>query len=100
LGLRDLGYGYFNIDDCWSQVARDSNGHIVPDPIKFPSTLPKFVNNIKSMKLKLGLFAAAGVRSCESGAGSLSYEQLDAQDFASWGVDYLKYADCNGLGIP
>jgi alpha-galactosidase len=52
------------------------------------------------MQLKFGLFSAAGISSCTSGAGSLTYEQVDAQDFAQWGVDYLKYGDCNGLGIP
>jgi alpha-galactosidase len=55
---------------------------------------------LHSWGLKFGIFSAAGTKSCESGAGSLTYEQYDAADFASWGVDYLKYGDCNGLGIP
>jgi alpha-galactosidase len=100
LGLRDLGYNYFNVDDCWSLAARDPNGHLQADPAKFPSSLQTFSKKIKSMNLKFGLFSAAGVSSCNSGAGSLTYEQIDAQDFAQWGVDYLKYGDCNGLGIP
>lgn len=55
---------------------------------------------IHDMGLKFGVFSAAGIKSCVSGAGSLAYEQTDAMDFAQWGVDYLKYGDCNGIGLP
>ena len=35
-GLRDLGYNYLVIDDCWSLRERGADGRIVPDPEKFP----------------------------------------------------------------
>jgi alpha-galactosidase len=100
LGLRDLGYNYFNLDDCWSLPSRDSNGHIQADPAKFPSGIAAFSAAIKSKNLKFGVFSTAGTKSCISGAGSLTYEQADASDFAALGADYLKYGDCNGLGLP
>ena len=100
MGLRDYGYTYMNLDDCWSLQARDNNGHIQADPSKFPSTIKNLSNSIHSMGLKFGLYATAGTKSCDKGAGSLTYEQQDAQDFAKWNVDYLKYGDCNGMNIP
>jgi len=78
LGLRDAGYTYFNIDDCWSLPNRDSNGHIQPDPAKFPKTIQSLATGLKAMKLKFGISSAAGVMSCSYGAGSLTYEQIDA----------------------
>lgn len=100
LGLKDAGYTYMNIDDCWSLAQRDSNNHIQADPAKFPSGMASLGNQLHAWGLNFGIFSAAGTKSCESGAGSLTFEQYDAADFASWGVDYLKYGDCNGLGIP
>ncbi|TNV78155.1 hypothetical protein FGO68_gene4876 [Halteria grandinella] len=98
-GLADAGYQYVNIDDCWSTQQRDANGHIVANATKFPNGLTSLANTIHSLGLKMGLFSAAGTQSCVEGAGSLTYEQVDAGDFAQLGVDYLKYSDCNGLGI-
>lgn len=66
----------------------------------FPNGMPALGSNLNKMGLKFGLSSAAGIASCVQGAGSLTYEQNDANDFASWGVDYLKYSDCNGLGVP
>ena len=100
MGLRDLGYTYMNIDDCWSLQQRDSNSHIQADPKKFPSGMASMGTYLHSNGLNFGLFSAAGIKSCLSGAGSLAYEQYDAGDFANWGVDFLKYGDCNGIGIP
>ena len=50
--------------------------------------------------LKFGIQMAAGTSACTKGTGSLTFEGIDSSDFAAWGVDYLKYSDCNGLGIP
>jgi hypothetical protein len=35
-GLRDLGYNYVIVDDCWSQGRNDS-GYLVEDTVKFPN---------------------------------------------------------------
>jgi alpha-galactosidase len=37
---------------------------------------------------------------CQQLAGGLTYEQIDAKDYASWGVDYFKYDNCYNLDIP
>lgn len=55
---------------------------------------------IHSKKLKFGLYSSAGTMTCEKRAGSLGYEQMDANDYASWGVDYLKYDNCFNDGVP
>ena len=38
LGLRDAGYGYFNLDDCWQMEARDVDGNVQADPDRFPAS--------------------------------------------------------------
>lgn len=100
LGLLQKGFSFVNVDDCWSLPTRDNNGHILADPAKFPSGIPALSKNLTTLGLKFGLFSAAGTSSCTQGAGSLTYEQSDANDFAAWNVKYLKYADCNGFQIP
>ena len=55
---------------------------------------------VHSLGLKFGLYSSAGEMTCEGRAGSLGFEQIDADDFISWGIDYLKYDNCFNLGIP
>jgi alpha-galactosidase len=50
---------------------------------------------VHGLGLKLGLYADAGTATCAGYPGSLGHEQIDAQTFAGWGVDYLKYDNCN-----
>lgn len=99
-GLADLGYTYVNIDDCWSQASRDSKGQLVPDPNTFPSGIKALADHVHAKGLKLGIYSDAGAFTCEVRPGSLYHENDDAQLFASWGVDYLKYDNCFNLGIP
>ena len=40
-GMKDAGYQYVVIDDCW-QVERDSNGNIVADAKRFPSGIKRW----------------------------------------------------------
>ncbi|XP_028111182.1 alpha-galactosidase 3-like isoform X1 [Camellia sinensis] len=98
-GLADLGYVYVNIDDCWSALKRNSEDQLVPDPKTFPSGIKALADYVHEKGLKLGIYSDAGVFTCEVRPGSIYHENDDAQLFASWGVDYLKYDNCFNLGI-
>lgn len=96
LGLKNLGYNYINIDDCWSDKVnqRDSStGKIRPDAEKFPQGLKHTADEIHKLGLKLGIYSDAGTLTCAGYAGSLGYEQVDAQTFAEWGIDCGYNAD-------
>ncbi|KAF3433286.1 hypothetical protein FNV43_RR24388 [Rhamnella rubrinervis] len=98
-GLADLGYVHVNIDDCWSSLTRDSKGQLVPDPKTFPSGIKALSDYVHAKGLKLGIYSDAGAFTCQVRPGSLYHEIDDAEIFASWGVDYLKYDNCYNLGI-
>ncbi|XP_051138453.1 alpha-galactosidase 3-like [Andrographis paniculata] len=98
-GLAKLGYIYVNIDDCWSEVVRDSEGQLAPDSRTFPSGIKFLADYVHSKGLKLGIYSDAGIFTCQVRPGSLYHESDDAELFASWGVDYLKYDNCFNLGI-
>ncbi|AHM60881.1 alpha-galactosidase [Flammeovirgaceae bacterium 311] len=97
-GLRDAGYVYINIDDCW-HGQRDSLGFIQPDPERFPSGMKALADYIHSKGLKFGIYSDAGWQTCGGRPGSRGYEFQDAQTYASWNVDYLKYDWCNTEGL-
>ncbi len=92
-GLKDTGYQYICIDDLW-QGERDLNGFLHPDPKKFPNGIKAVADYVHSKGLKLGIYSDAADRTCGEKVGSYSYEEKDAQTFAAWGVDYLKYDYC------
>ncbi|WP_246143760.1 glycoside hydrolase family 27 protein [Actinacidiphila oryziradicis] len=98
-GLKDAGYSYVNIDDCWMTSARNSAGQLVPDPAKFPDGISGTAAYVHAKGLKLGIYESAGTATCQGYPGSLNHEQTDANSFAAWGVDYLKYDNCNNQGI-
>ena len=98
LGLDKVGYQYVNVDDCWLLEERDKDGHIIVDPKAFPSGMRALSDYIHSKGLKFGLYSSAGYFSCEHRAGSMGNEETDAKDLASWGVDYVKYDNCNHGG--
>ena len=93
-GMKDAGYIYVNIDDCW-QVSRDANANIVPDPQRFPHGMKAVGDYIHSLGLKFGVYSDAGSKTCAGRPGGLGHEYQDAVMYASWGVDYLKYDWCN-----
>jgi len=98
-GMKAAGYEYVNIDDCWMTHQRDpGTGRLVPDPDKFPDGIKGTADYVHSKGLKLGIYEDAGTKTCAGYPGSLGHEQLDAQTFADWGVDYLKYDNCNNAG--
>jgi alpha-galactosidase len=94
-GMAAAGYRYVNIDDCWSLHDRDTDGRLVPDPVKFPEGIKGVADYVHGRGLKLGIYGDAGTATCAGYPGSLGHERVDAQTWADWGVDYLKYDNCN-----
>ena len=92
-GLRDAGYIYLNIDDCW-QGERDSLGFIQLDSVTFPSGMKPVGDYIHERGLKFGIYSDAGRATCAKRVSSLGHEYQDAMSYASWGVDFLKYDWC------
>jgi alpha-galactosidase len=97
-GMKDAGYQYIVIDDCW-QVARDDRGNIVPDKKRFPSGMKALADYIHAKGLKFGIYSDAGSKTCQERPGSSGYEVEDARQYAAWGVDYLKYDWCSADGV-
>ena len=94
-GLKDAGYEYLVIDDCWSEYNRDPvTDRIVPHHEKFPNGMKVVADYVHSKGLKFGMYSCDGVRTCADYPGSFDHEFLDAQTFAEFGVDYLKYDNC------
>ncbi|HET6706105.1 carbohydrate-binding protein [Amycolatopsis sp.] len=100
-GLKDVGYTYVNIDDCWALPSRNPAGNLVPDPARFPSGIKALADYVHAKGLKFGIYTSAGTKTCNTAGfpGALGHEQQDADLFASWGVDYLKYDNCNNQGV-
>ena len=93
-GMRDAGYRYVVIDDCW-QAPRDSSGFITADTKKFPSGIKALADYVHSRGLKFGIYSDAGRLTCGGRPGSQGHEYQDALTYARWGVDYLKYDWCS-----
>jgi alpha-galactosidase len=93
-GLKDAGYQYVVIDDCW-QVSRDQSANIVADPQRFPAGIKALADYVHSLGLKFGIYSDAGSKTCAGRPGGLGHEYQDALHYAGWGVDYLKYDWCN-----
>jgi alpha-galactosidase len=93
-GMKDAGYKYVVIDDCW-QVSRDQAGNIIPDAGRFPSGIKAVADYVHAKGLLFGIYSDAGTGTCENRPGSRGYEFQDARQYAAWGVDYLKYDWCN-----
>ncbi len=99
-GLRTSGYTYVNIDDCWMAPTRDAQGRLRPDPVRFPGGIAAIADYVHARGLKLGIYSSAGTATCQGLPASLDHEVVDAQTWASWGVDLLKYDNCNNQGRP
>jgi alpha-galactosidase len=92
-GMRDAGYHYVVIDDCW-HGPRDAEGNITADRERFPSGMRALADYIHAQGLKFGIYSDAGRTTCGGRPGSQGHEYQDARTYASWGVDYLKYDWC------
>ena len=101
-GMREAGYEYVVVDDCWQAFRRGDDGSLVSHPGRFPSGMAALGEEIHARGLKFGLYASPGRKTCAmiydryrgEGLGSFGHEQLDADSMAAWGVDYLKYDWC------
>src|SRR5664279_2019287 len=91
-GMKDAGYIYVNIDDTW-EGERDASG-VLRTNSKFPD-MKALADYVHSKGLKLGIYSGPGPKTCAGYAGSLGHEEQDAQLYASWGIDYLKYDLCS-----
>ncbi|HUJ10249.1 MAG TPA: NPCBM/NEW2 domain-containing protein [Verrucomicrobiae bacterium] len=98
-GMKDAGYQYVIVDDCWALTSRDANGNVVPDPNLFPDGIKPVADYIHSLGLKFGIYTDAGTKTCEGRAGSYQHELQDAAAYASWGADYVKVDWCFSSGI-
>lgn len=97
-GMKDAGYEYVNIDDCW-HGGRDAHGNIQADPKTFPSGMKALADYVHGKGLKLGIYSDAGNTTCAGRAGSRGHEYQDALTYARWGIDYVKYDWCDTKGI-
>ncbi|KAF8523840.1 glycoside hydrolase superfamily [Gautieria morchelliformis] len=91
LGLIDVGYKHYNLDDCWAEKNRSADGLLVPDPVKFPSGLNNFTSQLHSLGL---YYSDSGWFTCAGYPGSFEHEVSDAEQFVGWGFNYLKYDNC------
>ncbi|KAF7846415.1 hypothetical protein BT93_L4410 [Corymbia citriodora subsp. variegata] len=96
-GLRDVGYNYVVLDDCW-QGERGADGYINYNKEKFPKGMKYISDELHDMGFKYGMYSSAGEMTCARFEGSLDHEVKDAESYASWGVDYLKYDNCFHMG--
>jgi alpha-galactosidase len=97
-GMRDAGYIYLNLDDMWmDDGGRDQNGNLIGDLDRFPGGIKALAEYCHDRGLKLGLYGDRGTATCCNvpESGSQGREVQDANTFASWGIDYLKYDSCN-----
>ena len=99
-GLKDAGYIYVNIDDCWQASERDENGRLMWDKMNFKGGIKNLAGYMNERGLKLGIYSSNGTLTCEDYPASLRHERIDAETFAEWGVEYFKYDFCHNVKIP
>ncbi|MFI5843045.1 glycoside hydrolase family 27 protein [Catenuloplanes sp. NPDC051500] len=104
-GMRDLGYRYVVVDDCWMSPNRDGSGNLQAEPSRFPSGMKALGDYLHARDLKFGIYQAPLDQTCAQyfdsypgATGSQGHEAQDARQFAAWGVDYLKYDWCSPSG--
>jgi alpha-galactosidase len=96
-GMKAAGYIYVNLDDNWMSSSRDASGNLQADPAKFPNGIKALSDYAHGKGMKLGIYGDHGSKTCMgvANSGSYGHEAADAKTFASWGVDYIKYDNCN-----
>lgn len=98
-GLAEAGYQYINLDDCWQSSSRDAEGKLQGDLNTFSRGIPSLIQGINQLGLKVGLYSSNGTLTCEDLPASLGNEMLDAETFATWGCEFLKYDFCHHIRI-
>lgn len=99
-GLKDAGYQYINLDDCWQSSLRTPDGKLQGDLTRFPRGMKPLIDEINEMGFKVGLYTSNGTLTCEDLPASLYNEAVDADTLAEWGVEYFKYDFCHNEPIP
>ncbi len=99
-GLKDAGYCYVNLDDCWQSSLRTADGKLQGDLTRFPNGMKPLINELNDMGFKVGLYTSNGTLTCEDLPASLYNEAIDADTLAEWGVEYFKYDFCHNEAIP
>lgn len=94
-GLAEAGYTYVNLDDNWHSSSRDADGKLQGDLATFAGGIPKLVEKINALGLKVGIYSSNGTETCEDLPASLHRERIDAKTFAEWGIEYFKYDFCH-----
>jgi alpha-galactosidase len=104
-GMRDAGYRYVVVDDCWQASTRAADGSLLADPVRFPHGMAALGARLHALGLRFGIYQAPGAQTCAEFAGTMpgatgarGHEEQDARTFAAWGVDYLKYDWCSPDG--
>ena len=95
-GMKEAGYIYVNIDDCW-QGKRDAQGNIHPNA-RF-GDIKALADYVHSKGLKIGIYSSPGPQTCAHYEGSYRHEAQDAKQYAAWGIDYLKYDWCSASRV-
>ena len=93
-GLRDAGYEYVVVDDCWMAEETGEGGRLRADSEDFPNGMTALADYVHDRGLKFGLYSSAGSHTCQGYPASLGRERTHAEQFADWAVDYLKYDNC------
>ena len=99
-GLKEAGYSYVNLDDCWQSSLRTADGKLQGDLTRFPNGMKPLINDLNDMGFKVGLYTSNGTLTCEDLPASLYNEAVDADTLAEWGVEYFKYDFCHNEAIP
>lgn len=104
-GMRDLGYKYVVVDDCWMNSTRDAQGNLQANASRFPNGMKALGDYLHSRGLLFGIYQAPLDKTCAQyfgsypgATGAQGHEAQDARQFAAWGVDYLKYDWCSPSG--
>ncbi len=95
-GMKEAGYQYINIDDTW-EAGRDAQGNITTNK-KFPD-MKALADYVHGKGLRIGIYSSPGPNTCAGYEGSYGHEKQDAQTYAAWGIDYLKYDWCGARNL-
>jgi alpha-galactosidase len=98
-GLRESGYTFVNTDEGWESRTRDAQGRLQWSASAFPSGLPAFIDRLHKQKLQFGIYGAASGVTCGQDPGQLFHEDVDAETYAKWGVDFLKSDNCASYAL-
>ena len=93
-GMRDAGYEYLVVDDTWMAETLAPAGSFEPNPESFPNGIEPLAEYVHDQGLQFGIYSSAGTVTCAGYPASLGKERRHAEQFAEWGVDYLKYDNC------